>query len=422
MSANTDRATDAARAADKAIEPSVFQKALTQDIAEALDQARPRSASALAAEASGPLLMTETLSELENIPDVPFDQLCNDGARITGRNLFGKLLRCVLTPIKEVYLPVMTWGLPTNSLMLTFRTFNRDFDIPNHNEDNLAPLLRDSLMPARGKMHREKSSFLKWKTSLFDLPVLGLPGIVNFIDVRTQWFDAAVKGAIRDGITQVVIIAAGYDTRAYRLAQPGVRFYEIDLPHASEKKQELVREHMPKDKYSWPEFVAADLSQTSLMEALSNTSWNRTKRTVFIIEGLVYYLPAAAFKQQLTAITETAVVGSRLFFDFIHLDAMSAETYQPGFETLWLSTWNKGEPMFSGIDANPAAIRSLLKKFGFRLYEVLTAKEITERFHPHVTSWNSASPHVPPYFGYIAAEKVYAPFKRKDTLPAPLQK
>lgn len=40
-------------------------------------------------------------------------------------------------------------------------------------------------------------------------------------------------------------------------------------------------------QYSWPEFVAADLSQTSLMEALSTTTWNSTKRTMFIIEGLV---------------------------------------------------------------------------------------------------------------------------------------
>jgi len=422
MSADIARGTDAARTVDKPIEPSAFQKAITQDIAESLDQAKPNSTGALAELVSGPLLMTETISELDNIPDAPFDQICNDGSKFSGKNFLGKLTRYILTPIKEVYLPLMTWGLPTNFLMLTFRTFNRDFGQPNHNADDLAPLLRDSLMPARGKMHREKSAFLKWKTSLFDLPLLGLPGIVNFIDVRTQWFDAAVKGAIRDGITQVVIIAAGYDTRAYRLAQPGVRFYEIDLPHASEKKQELVREHMPKDKYSWPEFVAADLSQTTLMEALSNTTWNSTKRTMFIIEGLVYYLPAAAFKQQLTAITETAVVGSRLFFDFIHLDAMSAESYQPGFETLWLSTWNKGEPMYSGIDANPAAIRSMLKKFGFRLYEVIGAKEITERFHPHVTKWNKASPHVPPYFGYIAAEKVYAPFKRQETLKRPVKK
>jgi O-methyltransferase involved in polyketide biosynthesis len=46
----------------------------------------------------------------------------------------------------------------------------------------------------------------------------------------------------------VVIIAAGYDTRAYRLGKPGVKFYEIDLQHASEKKQELVKKHMPAEK------------------------------------------------------------------------------------------------------------------------------------------------------------------------------
>jgi O-methyltransferase involved in polyketide biosynthesis len=47
---------------------------------------------------------------------------------------------------------------------------------------------------------------------------------------------------------QIVIVAAGYDTRAYRLARPGVKFYEIDLPHASRNKQELVRELLPADK------------------------------------------------------------------------------------------------------------------------------------------------------------------------------
>lgn len=47
---------------------------------------------------------------------------------------------------------------------------------------------------------------------------------------------------------QIVIIAAGYDTRAYRFGQEGVHFYEVDLPHASEKKKELVKQHMPADK------------------------------------------------------------------------------------------------------------------------------------------------------------------------------
>jgi hypothetical protein len=40
-------------------------------------------------------------------------------------------------------------------------------------------------------------------------------------------------------------------------------------------------------QFSWPEFVGADLSKVTLMEALSGTTWDKTKRTMFIIEGLV---------------------------------------------------------------------------------------------------------------------------------------
>lgn len=43
----------------------------------------------------------------------------------------------------------------------------------------------------------------------------------------------------------MVVLAAGFDTRAYRFARPGVKFFEIDLPHASLRKQELVREVLP---------------------------------------------------------------------------------------------------------------------------------------------------------------------------------
>jgi hypothetical protein len=73
-------------------------------------------------------------------------------------------------------------------------------------------------------------------------------GLVNFIDARTQWVDDGMRRALDDGVKQVVIIAAGFDTRAYRLARPGVTFFEIDLPHASAKKQELVEQLLPASK------------------------------------------------------------------------------------------------------------------------------------------------------------------------------
>lgn len=53
----------------------------------------------------------------------------------------------------------------------------------------------------------------------------GSPGTANYIDARTTWFDQAVEGATKQGLTQVVVIAAGFDSRAYRLHAPGMQVY-----------------------------------------------------------------------------------------------------------------------------------------------------------------------------------------------------
>ena len=130
-------------------------------------------------------------------------------------------------------------------------------------------------------------------------PKHGSPGTANYIDARTTWFDHAVEGAKKLGLTQIVVIAAGFDSRAYRLHAAGlqvcdcsqmycshssttypnqqlnfcllifilhrmcnsqieppgisrnngtalvVQFYEIDLPHASIIKQSLVQNVLP---------------------------------------------------------------------------------------------------------------------------------------------------------------------------------
>ena len=56
-------------------------------------------------------------------------------------------------------------------------------------------------------------------------PKHGSPGTANYIDARTTWFDQAVEGATKLGLTQVVVIAAGFDSRAYRLHAPGMQVY-----------------------------------------------------------------------------------------------------------------------------------------------------------------------------------------------------
>eukprot|EP00879_Flechtneria_rotunda_P012904 GHRR01013477.1.p1 GENE.GHRR01013477.1~~GHRR01013477.1.p1 ORF type:complete len:183 (+),score=61.95 GHRR01013477.1:667-1215(+) len=139
--------------------------------------------------------------------------------------------KSALSPLKWV-----AGGTPTNYNMLIFRTLNRELGLPNANSDHLAALFRDKLMPVRSWWLKRAPGAWKQFKNAVEHKKLGAPGVVNFVDARTKWFDQVVDEAItQHAIKQVVIIAAGYDTRSYRFAakHPGVKFFEVDLPHAS---------------------------------------------------------------------------------------------------------------------------------------------------------------------------------------------
>ena len=349
------------------------------------------------------------------------------GLCLSTANPLVALWRVFLNPLKELYLVPVTQRMPTNHLMLTFRTLTRDFGTPNANADDLAERLRDALMPVRGALHRARNPIVQVGRFLLEFPALGIPGIVNFVDARTQWFDAQVEKALDDGFKQVVVVAAGYDTRAYRLGRPGVKFFEIDLPHASETKQQLVEAliygrgepyngvggadscfgHDDAAKAARPAFVAADLSRTALIDALLADpahGFDQSQRTLFITEGLTYYLPPEAVASLLSSVAQAAPKGSRFAFDFMERSCAEGATWRPGYDTLALAVWNKGEPFRSALDERPEALRALLGSFGFRLTSLLGGKDLRDAYLPALT-WLPFAPTISPYFRYLACEK-----------------
>lgn len=157
------------------------------------------------------------------------------------------------------------------------------------------------------------------------------------MNIRTRWLDDQVKSSIRDGVKQVVLVAAGYNTIAHRLAAPDVVFFELDRPEVIASKKRLMAQALPiwrtkkeaeghaEEEGSTvrsPVYVAADLAKTRLgmmtMTPLSSPSVPDTipleptlrrpspiaaadalaasegyipsAPTLFIFEGLLYYL------------------------------------------------------------------------------------------------------------------------------------
>jgi methyltransferase (TIGR00027 family) len=133
----------------------------------------------------------------------------------------------------------------------------------------------------------------------------------NYQAVRTHFFDEHFANAAAAGIRQIVILASGLDSRAYRIEWPeGTTVFEIDQPKVLQYKAETLADNdvkpratlhqVPVDlRYDWP-------------TALRENGFDSGQPTAWLAEGLLMYLPADAQDRLFELITDLSAPGSRL--------------------------------------------------------------------------------------------------------------
>jgi methyltransferase (TIGR00027 family) len=133
----------------------------------------------------------------------------------------------------------------------------------------------------------------------------------NYQAVRTHFFDAYFAAAVDAGIRQVVILASGLDSRAYRLDWPvGTTVYEIDQPKVIAYKTATLAAHGVTPSVERRE-VPIDLRQ-DWPAALRRAGFDSAVPTAWLAEGLLMYLPADAQDRLFEQITELSAPGSRI--------------------------------------------------------------------------------------------------------------
>jgi methyltransferase (TIGR00027 family) len=126
---------------------------------------------------------------------------------------------------------------------------------------------------------------------------------------RTRFFDNYFRVAADDGVRQIVILAAGLDSRAYRLPWPdGTVVYELDQPRVLEFKHTVLADHGDAPTADRRE-VVVDLRDDWPKE-LRDAGFDPSKPSAWIAEGLLMYLPATAQEQLYTGIDTLAASGS----------------------------------------------------------------------------------------------------------------
>jgi methyltransferase (TIGR00027 family) len=144
-----------------------------------------------------------------------------------------------------------------------------------------------------------------------------LPGQFEAFAHRKAFCEHQVRDGIGAGVTQVLVLGAGYDTLGWRLAPEfsGVNFFEIDHPATARLKAKGIDAMGMRDNLC---LISEDLGKRKLADVLkTNESWDQSARTVIIAEGLLMYLPPDAVRDLFCQCAVAAGVGSRIAFSYI---------------------------------------------------------------------------------------------------------
>lgn len=206
-----------------------------------------------------------------------------------------------------------------------------------------------------------------------------LAGISAFVLMRHRFIDDHLLAALADGAEQVVVLGAGYDSRAYRFAEQlrGRPVHEVDLAPLSRRKAAVVASRPDLFGVNSVRRVEIDFREESLAGQLLDAGFTVGVRTFVVWEGVSMYLSRAAVAETLSSVYELCGSGSTLAMDFFH-DPGGLHPFDQLRRAAARSISLIGEPVTFSI--GPTAAVELLTEHGFTVGDLATSYELTDRY------------------------------------------
>lgn len=201
-----------------------------------------------------------------------------------------------------------------------------------------------------------------------------------FVNSRTRHIDEQVVKAAAQGIRQVVVLGAGFDSRAYRFHKrfPKLRFFEVDFPATSSAKQAAVARVFGKLP-AHVRYVPIDFDQQTLEAALPAAGYDARVKSLFVIEGVLMYVNEAGNRATLEFIARNSPPGSKVVYDYVLRRVIDGD-----FEGLFAAyrtakgVASLGEPFVTGW--TPAEAAEFARASGLEVEADLDAAELTRRY------------------------------------------
>ena len=205
------------------------------------------------------------------------------------------------------------------------------------------------------------------------------PSVFAYVLARHRFIDDALLRALAAGTEQVVILGAGYDSRAYRMSEAlsGRPVFELDFPSTSQRKRDIIKQRSEDLPAANVRHVPIDFLSEKIANKLIGAGFEARGRSFFVWEGVSMYLTREAVKDTLSTIAELSGAGSQLAMDLWSLPdqpslAGTVQRTLPNLLHLF------GEPM--GMSLHPEDAGPFLDRLGFALVDLAGASELERRY------------------------------------------
>lgn len=205
------------------------------------------------------------------------------------------------------------------------------------------------------------------------------PGIYEYVIARTKVMDAEFIAALETGFAQIVLLGAGFDTRALRFAElnRGTRIYELDIATTQKPKIKVLQQK----KLKIPDelcFVSIDFDNQSILEVLSEAGYQKSQKSLFLWEGVSMYLSDQTVDETLNFIHSGSSSDSRVTFDYIYASVLRREGKLFGEQGSYHMVSSVGEGWRFGIE--DGEIGQFLAVRGFELVAHYTPADLEMKY------------------------------------------
>lgn len=219
-----------------------------------------------------------------------------------------------------------------------------------------------------------------YRAGLMRLSSWVLPGIQLHYAARKALLEAEVLQAIERGAEQVVVIAGGFDTLAYRLHQrhPRVRFFELDHPATQASKRHSLTQHGSVGDNL--RLHPVDLTHARLALALRAAGVEAGRPSVVVAEGVLMYLDAALVEAFVSSLDAYFSAPLTLALTFMQPDTRGRHRFHNGSWLLGVWLWFEGEPFRSAFGHEP--LLALLARHHFPRAELWDHTRLRQQLLP----------------------------------------